>query len=169
MVEQDCSNVCWLYFDSSQAKWNAYNDNDQETIFAAYKRGDNVVKLSSSRRKYTVYLSKMIQINDESQNRRPIMMKWMPRNKVEEGENHKILDKFKDFNTLNDEKAKKLISCCVSLMNISSIDSDTLHSCMRILLRLTRDHEMARWFANCNGLESLFKLKETSWLLRYLG
>ena len=160
MVEQDCSNVCWLYFDSSQAKWNAYNDNDQETIFAAYKRGDNVVKLSSSRRKYTVYLSKMIQINDESQNRRPIMMKWMPRNKVEEGENHKILDKFKDFNTLNDEKAKKLISCCVSLMNISSIDSDTLHSCMRILLRLTRDHEMARWFANCNGLESLFKLKE---------
>ena len=86
MVEQDCSNVSWMYFDSSQAKWNAYNDNDQETIFAAYKRGDNVVKLSSSRRKYTVYLSKMIQINDESQNRRPIMMKWMPRNKVEEGE-----------------------------------------------------------------------------------
>ena len=65
--------VIWKWFDDRQAKWQSYTDINQTTIDDAFNKGDQIVRLTASRRKYTIYLSKMVQSNDETGNRRPIM------------------------------------------------------------------------------------------------
>ena len=104
----------------------------------------------------------MIQINDESHNRRPIRKRLTCGNKkVSLETDQPEIGKLEDLQTLSPTEAEHLIACCISLININSIDSDTLHSCLRIILRLTRNHKMALWFAKSNGLDALFNLKES--------
>ena len=60
--------VIWKWFDDRQAKWQAYNENSQKDIDSAFKKGEQLVRLTQNqgRRKYTIYLTKMIQVNEES-------------------------------------------------------------------------------------------------------
>ena len=66
------------------------------------------------------------------------------------GENH---------GSLTDEQTEHLLYCCVCLCNLDQIDPDTLHSCLRIILRLTRVHRFAIFFAEKGGIPMLFKLR----------
>ena len=158
--------IVWKWFDERQAKWQNYTDNNQSTISAAFNKGEQVVRLMASRRKYTIYLSKMIQVNEESHNRRPIM-RYFEKKKTSE----KVADaaktigspseepNFSDYHgSLSDDQTQHLLTCCVSLCNLELVDSDTLHSCLRIILRLTRHHKFALYFAQVGGITMLFKL-----------
>ena len=48
---------------------------------------------------------------------------------------------------------------CVKLIG-QGIDSDALHACMRLLLRLTCAHPLAALFAHLGGVRSLLALKQ---------
>ena len=61
--------------------------------------------------------------------------------------------------SLTEDQTKHLLLCCVSLCNLDSVDPDTLHSCLRIILRLTRNHTFALYFAQVGGINMLFNLK----------
>lgn len=119
--------LVWMWFDCPAAKWQPYADGDQATLTNAYKNGENVVKLTQSRRKYTIYLSKMIQITDESHSRRPIMKKFVPKDESDQSEEaaeqSPFENQFQHFMTLTEEQAHHLITCCISLITMESIDS----------------------------------------------
>lgn len=42
------------------------------------------------------------------------------------------------------------------------VDPDTLHAVLRLMLRLTRDHQFAQMFVKCGGPKMLLNLKQTS-------
>ncbi len=51
--------------------------------------------------------------------------------------------------------------CIVPLIGLP-IDADTLHAVLRLLLRLTRDHEFAAIFRHLNGPRLLLRLTQQS-------
>lgn len=156
--------VVWKWFDDRQAKWQSYTEINQSAIAAAFNKGEQIVRLTASRRKYTIYLSKMIQVNDESHNRRPIMRYFEDQSAKNKNNEEGVLDDdlphIVDNNgSLSNDQTEHLLHCCVSLCNLESIDPDTLHSCLRIILRLTRSHTFALYFAEVGGIYMLLKLK----------
>ncbi|OQV13389.1 E3 ubiquitin-protein ligase HUWE1 [Hypsibius exemplaris] len=65
------------------------------------------------------------------------------------------------LNGLLPEQKRAIISDTVSLIH-QKLDGDTLQAAMRILLRLTRDYEMAQLFAELKGPQILFGLDRRS-------
>lgn len=64
----------WKWFDDRNGKWNSYTAANNKTIDDAYKAGEQSVRFTAGRRHYTVQLSTMVQINEETGNWRPIML-----------------------------------------------------------------------------------------------
>lgn len=159
--------VVWKWFDDRTAKWQAYNEPSQKDIDSAFNKGEQLIRLTQSRRKYTIYLTKMIQVNEESHSRRPITRHFVeksPKSKESQDEQTDVVKSYLDKNelsghSLSDEQTKHLLSCCVSLCGLENIDGDTLHSCLRIILRLTRVHQYALYFAKVDGVQMLLNLK----------
>ena len=67
-------NRVWKWFDDRTGKWSVYNDSNNKTIDDAFVEGENIVKFSASRRRYTVNFSTLVQVNDETGNRRAVML-----------------------------------------------------------------------------------------------
>ncbi len=59
------------------------------------------------------------------------------------------------------EQVSTLVRCGVYLIGLP-VEPDTLHALLRLLLRLTRDHEHAVTFAEQGGVRLLLGLKQTS-------
>ncbi|XP_076049070.1 HECT, UBA and WWE domain containing E3 ubiquitin protein ligase 1 isoform X2 [Oratosquilla oratoria] len=72
-VQKVCSHI-WKWFDMSTLKWCAYTAGNNKTIDDAYWNGDSSVRIISGRRKYTIQFHSMVQVNEESGNRRPVMV-----------------------------------------------------------------------------------------------
>lgn len=72
-VQKICNNV-WKWFDMSTLKWCAYAPGNNKTINDAYWAGDSSIRIINGRRKYAIQFHSMVQVNEESGNRRPIMI-----------------------------------------------------------------------------------------------
>ncbi|XP_067024084.1 E3 ubiquitin-protein ligase HUWE1-like isoform X5 [Acropora muricata] len=64
----------WKWFDDRSGRWYNYNVNNNTTIDAAYRSGESGVRFMAGRRRYSVNFATMVQENEDSGNRRPIML-----------------------------------------------------------------------------------------------
>ena len=74
----------WKWFDISSGKWCAYASANNKTIDDAYWAGEPSVKVTTGRRKYNIQFGAMVQANEETGNRRPIMIALKEKKKEEE-------------------------------------------------------------------------------------
>ena len=120
----------------------------------------------------------MIQANEETGSRRPVMIALIDPSKTDTAEktDEDMKDseksckssgsagtsaKFPSLKKLTDEDCSTLLNACVSLMGIS-VDADALNAILRLLLRLTRDFEQAVVFAQLGGVKMLLDLTHAS-------
>lgn len=64
----------WKWFDLSTGKWTLYSPMNNRIINDAYWAGESSVRISCSRRRYLITFSCMTQVNEDTDNRRPITM-----------------------------------------------------------------------------------------------
>lgn len=145
--------VVWKSFEERDVRWKTYSADDQLILYSAYEKGEDSCRLNSGRRKYTICFNRMLQLNEDSPTRRPIMRFY--------GDKSVTPEPTDQSSRLSDEQAQHLIECCIALCARPTTDSDTVHSSLRIILRVTRKHNLALNFAENGGLEMLFKLTQT--------
>jgi len=64
----------WKWFDISTGKWTGYGDQQNKIIDDSFWAGDASAKITSGRRKYVIQFSSMVQSNEDSGNKRPVMI-----------------------------------------------------------------------------------------------
>ncbi|KAE8583289.1 hypothetical protein XENTR_v10020474 [Xenopus tropicalis] len=64
----------WRWFDDRSGRWCSYSASNNSTIDAAWKAGETCVRFTAGRRRYTVQFTTMVQVNEETGNRRPVML-----------------------------------------------------------------------------------------------
>ncbi|XP_069738899.1 E3 ubiquitin-protein ligase HUWE1-like [Phaenicophaeus curvirostris] len=64
----------WRWFDDRSGRWCSYSASNNSTIDAAWRAGDTSVRFTAGRRRYTVQFTTMVQVNEETGNRRPVML-----------------------------------------------------------------------------------------------
>lgn len=57
---------------------------------------------------------------------------------------------------------EEIVSSCVQLMAHQQLDRDTLHAIMRVVVRLTKNYNMAEVFARFGGIDVLLNMKQSS-------
>ncbi|XP_063952392.1 E3 ubiquitin-protein ligase HUWE1-like isoform X2 [Lytechinus pictus] len=72
-VAQQGASHTWKWFDDSTGRWCTYSRSNNKTIDDAYWAGKPSVKFTAARRRYVVHFNTMIQVNEETMNKRPIM------------------------------------------------------------------------------------------------
>ena len=101
-VSKICNHV-WKWFDMSTLKWCAYSPSNNKSIDDAYWAGETNIRIINGRRKYTIQFHSMVQVNEESGNRRPVMITI--KDKVIAEEKKKLPDVMpKDEQTLTTEE-----------------------------------------------------------------
>lgn len=75
----------WKWFDLSTGKWTHYSPMNNRIINDAYWAGESSVRISCSRRRYLITFSCMTQVNEDSDNRRPITMGFKLNTDKEDG------------------------------------------------------------------------------------
>ncbi|XP_071495531.1 E3 ubiquitin-protein ligase HUWE1-like [Diadema antillarum] len=81
----------WKWFDDSTGRWCTYSRSNNKTIDDAYWAGKPSVRFTAARRRYIVHFNTMIQVNEETMNKRPIMQA-LPTPKAEEDKGEKKED-----------------------------------------------------------------------------
>ncbi|KAK6177350.1 hypothetical protein SNE40_015469 [Patella caerulea] len=180
----------WKWFDDGSGRWCKYSQSNNKTIDDAYQNGDINIRFQAGRRRYTVQFGAMVQINEETGNRRPIMLSLpspdekQNKTKDESKDNKTDKDEGKtevkmetevteekpSTSTANDKKIVgglsddlivTVIRSVVSLISVP-VDPDTLHASLRLTLRLTREHKYAVIFAELGGPKLLLNLTQES-------
>merc|ERR1712198_334499 len=64
----------WKWFDLSSGKWCSYALPNNKTIDDAFWAGEASVRIQNGRRKYSIQFGTMMQTNEETGNRRPVMI-----------------------------------------------------------------------------------------------
>lgn len=64
----------WRWFDDRSGRWCSYSASNNSTIDAAWRAGESSVRFTAGRRRYTVQFTTMVQVNEETGNRRPVML-----------------------------------------------------------------------------------------------
>ena len=72
-MEKVTSHV-WKWFDIVSGKWCPYTAANNKIIDDAFWAGQNSVRVTAGRRRYLLQFSSMIQVNEETGNRRPMML-----------------------------------------------------------------------------------------------
>uniref|UniRef100_A0A8C7QR81 E3 ubiquitin-protein ligase HUWE1 n=1 Tax=Oncorhynchus mykiss TaxID=8022 RepID=A0A8C7QR81_ONCMY len=64
----------WRWFDDRSGRWCSYSASNNSTIDSAWRAGESSVRFTAGRRRYTVQFNTMVQVNEETGNRRPVML-----------------------------------------------------------------------------------------------
>ncbi|XP_061630934.1 E3 ubiquitin-protein ligase HUWE1 isoform X2 [Phyllopteryx taeniolatus] len=64
----------WRWFDDRSGRWCSYSASNNSTIDSAWRAGESSVRFTAGRRRYTVQFNNMVQVNEETGNRRPVML-----------------------------------------------------------------------------------------------
>ncbi|XP_059079512.1 E3 ubiquitin-protein ligase HUWE1-like isoform X2 [Tigriopus californicus] len=182
----------WKYYDIASGKWCNYMAVNNKTIDDAFWAGETSVKIQTGRRKYTIQFGSMLQANEETGNRRPVMITIKEQTK---------LSKLSDSSTTNEdedsptptpmdqsETPKEPSPVGVSqpendLLKVMDglkspdkrtllescvaligipVDHHALNAVMRLCLRLTQDFEQAVLFSQLGGMKMLLGLTQAS-------
>ncbi|XP_048739045.2 E3 ubiquitin-protein ligase HUWE1-like isoform X5 [Ostrea edulis] len=182
-----CHSHTWKWFDDSSGRWCKYSAVNNKTIDDAYQAGETSIRFQAGRRRYTVHFNSMVQINEETGNRRPIMLAFPSPEELSDNGNKeeskevpaetaqsvskmeteipvKSEGKMKEsviVSGMNSKQIVKIIRCIVSMMNIP-VEAECLHAALRLILRLTRNHKNAVLFAELGGPRILLTLTQSS-------
>ena len=179
----------WKYFDDRNGRWTPYTQSNNKTIDDAYVNGENLVRFFVGRRKYCVQFPIMLQVNEETVTYRPIMFVSSSASSTnsdssatqQQQDNDSPMDladdttatasastsalksasKFRVVKELDAQQNLSLIRACVSFLSIP-VDIEALQAVMRLILRITRDYEMAKTFAELGGIKSILKATQQS-------
>ncbi|RZB39554.1 DUF913, HECT, DUF908 and/or WWE domain containing protein [Asbolus verrucosus] len=163
----------WRWFQLETGKWTPYSNSNNKLINDAYWNGEQSVRVTCGRRRYTVTFSNMLQLNDESGNNRPICMTLINSGlpscsdvsvvNSEESLEAELTEKEEKRCTLvpNLDKTQEteIVRACVKFMHMP-IDKDLLHSILQICIRLTRNFDLAKIFVQEGGVKCLLKMKQ---------
>ncbi|EGW02329.1 E3 ubiquitin-protein ligase HUWE1, partial [Cricetulus griseus] len=100
----------WRWFDDRSGRWCSYSASNNSTIDSAWKSGETSVRFTAGRRRYTVQFTTMVQVNEETGNRRPVMLTLLrvPRlNKNSKSSNGQELEKTLEESKETDIKRKE--------------------------------------------------------------
>ncbi|XP_033329504.2 HECT, UBA and WWE domain containing E3 ubiquitin protein ligase 1 isoform X3 [Megalopta genalis] len=149
----------WKWFDLHTGEWTIYSPINNRIINEAYWAGEPNVRISCSRRRYLITFSSMTQVNEESDNRRPIAMNF----KLRAVNDYSPMDEKRNnfVQGLHPSVIVSIIRTCVKLLAIP-VDRDALHALMKVCLRLTRDYENAAIFAREGGVKLLLEMTQAS-------
>lgn len=166
----------WKWYDLVTGKWTPYSSNNNKMINDAYWNGEQSIRVTCGRRRYTVTFSNMLQMNDESGNNRPISMTLLNLTqdyilnitKVPDEENQPVvtltekeLERCSPAPSMSQLELEGTLRTCVKFMHLQ-IDKDLLHALMRICVRLTRDFHYAKIFVQEGGVKCLLKMRQLS-------
>uniref|UniRef100_A0A6Q2YT88 HECT-type E3 ubiquitin transferase n=1 Tax=Esox lucius TaxID=8010 RepID=A0A6Q2YT88_ESOLU len=178
----------WRWFDDRSGRWCSYSASNNSTIDSAWRAGESSVRFTAGRRRYTVQFNTMVQVNEETGNRRPVMLtvQRVPRapkpaktgsvtdSEREEGDRGKAEETLTDPASerpgaggaivvpgLTEDMTTLLIRACVSMISVP-VDPDTLHATLRLCLRLTRTHHYAMMFAELKSTRMILGLTQGS-------
>ncbi|XP_071960908.1 E3 ubiquitin-protein ligase HUWE1-like isoform X2 [Antedon mediterranea] len=102
------SSHTWKWFDDTMGRWCNYSNSNNKTIDEAYYSGKTSIRFAAGRRKYIVHYNNFVQVNEETGNRRPIMLA-LPDKKDEKSESDKkeATSKEKDKKEATPKESKK--------------------------------------------------------------
>ncbi|XP_020278772.1 E3 ubiquitin-protein ligase HUWE1 isoform X2 [Pseudomyrmex gracilis] len=160
----------WKWFDLSTGKWTLYSPMNNRTINEAYWAGESSVRISCSRRRYLITFSCMTQLNEDSDNRRPITMGFKLNTDKEDGGSGSDSNMDTDESPLEEKRntvvqgldpsiAPSIVRACVKLLAIP-VERDTLNALLKLCLRLTRDYKNAEVFAREGGVKLLLDMTQ---------
>ena len=66
----------WKWYEERQNRWVSYAYNNNTIIDTAYKNGETNVKIVASRKHYIIHFNTMIQENEETLHKRPVMLSF---------------------------------------------------------------------------------------------
>ncbi|XP_029040981.2 LOW QUALITY PROTEIN: E3 ubiquitin-protein ligase HUWE1 [Osmia bicornis bicornis] len=166
------TNRMWKWFDLSTGRWTWYSSVNNRIINDAYWAGESSTRVTCNKRRYVINFSSMTQVNEESDNRRPITMGFKLHMGNEDGGSGSDTNMDTDENRIDDKRntvlqgldpsmAPGIIRACVKLMAIP-VDRDALHASMKVCLRFTRDYENAEIFVREGGVKLLLEMAESS-------
>ncbi|CAF4394754.1 unnamed protein product, partial [Adineta steineri] len=73
---RECTRV-WQWFDERAVRWNNYPSIQNKQIDGAYANGEPACKIIIQRRNYLIQFSTMLQTNEDTHNKRPIMLTFV--------------------------------------------------------------------------------------------
>ncbi|KAL6427455.1 hypothetical protein ACFW04_008764 [Cataglyphis niger] len=161
----------WKWFDLSTGKWTLYSPMNNRIINDAYWAGESSVRISCSRRRYLITFSCMTQVNEDSDNRRPITMGFkLNTDKEDGGSSGSDSNMDTDESPIEEKRntviqgldpsiAPSIVRACVKLLAIP-VDRDALHAVLKVCLRLTRDYKNAEVFAREGGVKLLLEMTQ---------
>ncbi|XP_011685289.1 PREDICTED: E3 ubiquitin-protein ligase HUWE1 isoform X5 [Wasmannia auropunctata] len=161
----------WKWFDLSTGKWTLYSPMNNRIINDAYWAGESSVRISCSRRRYLITFSCMTQVNEDSDNRRPITMGFKLNTEKEDGGSGSDSNMDTDESPVGEERrntvvqgldpsiAPSIVRACVKFLAIP-VDRDALHAVLKVCLRLTRDYRNAEVFAREGGVKLLLEMTQ---------
>eukprot|EP00095_Tigriopus_kingsejongensis_P000123 maker-scaffold450_size166944-snap-gene-0.20 protein:Tk00123 transcript:maker-scaffold450_size166944-snap-gene-0.20-mRNA-1 annotation:"hypothetical protein DAPPUDRAFT_313219" len=71
---KDVCTRTWKFYDIASGKWCSYLAANNKSIDDAFWAGETSLKIQIGRRKYTIQFGSMLQTNEETGNRRPVMI-----------------------------------------------------------------------------------------------
>ncbi|XP_037677889.1 E3 ubiquitin-protein ligase HUWE1 isoform X7 [Choloepus didactylus] len=123
------NNNNWRWFDDRSGRWCSYSASNNSTIDSAWKSGETSVRFTAGRRRYTVQFTTMVQVNEETGNRRPVMLTLLrvPRlNKNSKNSNGQELEKTLEESKEMDIKRKENKASDTSLvLDSTSTEKET--------------------------------------------
>ena len=69
----------WKFYEERQNRWLSYAQSQNKQIDAAYMNGDTSLRIIVSRKHYVLHLNLMLQENEETLHKRPIMLSFEPK------------------------------------------------------------------------------------------
>ena len=66
----------WKWYEERQNRWVSYAFANNKTIDAAYKSGETSVRIVASRKHYIIHFNTMLQENEETLHKRPVMLSF---------------------------------------------------------------------------------------------
>ncbi|XP_066247369.1 E3 ubiquitin-protein ligase HUWE1 isoform X2 [Euwallacea similis] len=169
------TNRVWRWYDLVTGRWTYYSIANNRIINDAYWSGEQSVRVTCGRKRYTITFPNMLQMNDETGNNRPIAMTLLTLTHpscTNINEDPTVDPLFAELTAkerarcmpvppLSNYHIKMVLQCCVGLLHLP-LSRDLLHSILQVCVRFTRDFEMAKLFVAAGGIKCLLGFRYIS-------
>lgn len=162
----------WRWYDLVTGRWTDYTPANNRIINEAYWSGEQTVRVTCGRKRYTITFPNMLQMNEETGNNRPIAMTLLtithpcvtldaevPQSPLFAELTRKERNRCIPVPPLSKRQIKIIVKCCARLLHQQTLTRELLHAILQVCVRFTRDYEMAKEFVNAGGITRLLTMK----------
>uniref|UniRef100_A0A1B0DQ42 HECT-type E3 ubiquitin transferase n=1 Tax=Phlebotomus papatasi TaxID=29031 RepID=A0A1B0DQ42_PHLPP len=143
----------WKWYDVATAQWNTFSMVNNRTINEAFTNGESSVRIRSGRHRFTVNFGCMSQVNEETGAYQPVIMA-IERN----GGSSYVSIGSGPIRGIEQFDVKMILEILIDLLPLS-IDTSVKYSLMKTCLRITRNFQYAKYFAQNGGIEALLRMR----------